>query len=260
MGRFSKNKLAGSSELNDIQSSITTIEGEVENLGDEINAKATSAEIAEVADDLLVTNGRKLLLEPTNVTGSGGTGTEVDKFSALTMPAGFTPVNGSKYRIGGTILARSTMGERYAEIGVRDLVVMRSAAINSWSGSPGTYTPGQVVLHNVDEGGAVIVQHWFMALQATTSSNEPVFGGNSYWQDMGASTLVAGVAYWGEVKPADVTINTHGGAATVFGDEANLPEVDYNPATGALAIRCKPVHGQQVRLEFDGSIASIGFN
>lgn len=261
MGRFSKNKLAGSTEISDAVDDAIDGAGLVTTT--DLNTAIGNVEdfIAEVSDDVLSTIGRKLLRAPTNVTGSGGVGTEVDQYTVLTLPAGFTPADGWKYRINGTTLVRNGSSQRVAEIAVRDLIVMYSEAIPSWSDTPGKYTTGQVVLHIVDKGGGIMEQHMFSALQNATSGDEPPFGGDAVWSDLGGSSQTPDVAAWDEVKAADVTITTHGATTTTeFDAEADLPEVAFNASTGKLALVSKPKDGRTVEVEFDGSIANIGKN
>ena len=211
------------------------------------SVSSLSTNVSAVADDLLSTVGRKLLLDPSNVTGSGGAGTEVEHVVVLTLPSGLSLSNGSKYRFNGTTLVRTPGGQRIAEIALRDQIMMYSAfpAWNPTDQGAGTYDIGWRV---TNEGHG-----W----QSTVNDNaaQPTVASHVGWTDLG----VGAIASWEEVMPGTVDPTMETGADSYFGAPGDLPALG-STGVGDLVLFLKPTDGQTVRVEFDGSIASVGGN
>jgi len=225
MGRFNTNHIASSSAVSAA-----------------VLGLASAASVDALAADLLAGAGRPLLLAPTDYSGTGA-----DQDAALTMPSGLSISSGSKARIKGTALVRTQgTGLRLAEIAFDNLVVECKVfpAWNSTDQGAGTYDTGWRV---TNEGHA-----W----QSMVSNNatEPTVASHAGWTDLGAGVKGA----WDEVRAADVSVITETGYDTYFADAGDLPTL--GDSGGSLALTFNAINGQNVRIEFDGTIASIGSN
>lgn len=152
MARFPTNTLPTSDALDAAVSSASSAAS---------TATTASVVAAAVAADLLGGAGRKL------ISGPGGTYTGTGSpaiVATVSMPAGLTPANGTKYRFAGTLLVRvadggADDGELIAEVKFSNLILLRSGG--EWT----LYAPGdQIVTYGTTLG--VPISNFFATLPA----------------------------------------------------------------------------------------------
>lgn len=223
--------LAAKASASDLSTLVTTVSG-----------KAAASDLTAVAADLLAGPGRPLTYAPSNFT---GTGTPMLAYP-MVLPSGYTIADGAKAKISGAILVRTTSGSRLARIGVENLILMRSALIawNSGDAVAGTYDIGARV---VNEGHGWV---------STVNNNavEPTVASFTGWTDLGGPMTHV----WDEVSPGDVSIAPEAGLSTYFAEMEDMP--GFAPFQGVLALEMTVINAQDVRIEFDGTIANIGVN